>query len=789
MTQSITVQNDFKAGLKTEFTGLNFPENACTDTDNVIFTIIGEAVRREGFDYEANFTTTTLNRAEQAISTYKWNNVGGDGSTQIFVQQTGDILNFYLASSATVLSPLSTQLLSSNVNISNFLAQTSVLDPKSVECQFTDGNGYLFIFHPYCDPIYCTYNSATQTITAVSIEIQIRDTSGILEPGVAYDFRPTVLSAEHQYNLENQGWNNQNQWTAVVNFPIPFVLADGTGQTFTVQTGLSISNGQTFTMAGLAQQSGQIFAGTGVVQSYTSGTGTLIVNITNVNFLGQDALSCTFTSTAGSGNTIPAWNTALANYPSNSDVWWNFKNSSGVFAPATTINNVTLDNAQAPQGAFILSAFQQLRSSVSGIAGLTSITTVMRPRTGTWFAGRIWYTGVDASQQATGDAQYYTWTESIYFSQIVQAVNDFGHCYEQNDPTSENLFDLLATDGGVINIQGSGAIYKLFPIQNGLLVFAANGIWYISGSGQAGFTATDYSIPKISSVQSIAGSSYVDVLGLPAFWNEEGLYLISLSKNSGSIKTPDIGLDVNNIALGSILSFYNNIPLQSKKFVKGAYNPIDYTIQWIYKSVNETDITSRYQYDSVLTFNTATQAFYPYSLSNDGVGPWVHAINYIAGPGGSTSPDPVYKYLVSEIINSTSYNFTFAEERDPTFVDWNSSGDPQNYTSYFVTGYMLRGKGLQKFQPEYVYIYSNNTDNTAYKIQGLWDYAINRNSGKYTSTQVVTNNTNINNFNKVFRRHKIRGRGLVLQFKVTSMDGQDFQVMGWSVLDNINASV
>ena len=157
------------------------------------------------------------------------------------------------------------------------------------------------------------------------------------------------------------------------------------------------------------------------------------------------------------------------------------------------------------------------RSGVSGIAGLTSIVTTIRPRTGTWFQGRVFYAGVDASQQATGDAQYYTWTENIYFSQIITPGDntEFGYCYEINDPTSETLFDLLPSDGGVINIQGSGSIYKLFPVVNGLLVFAANGIWFITGSQGIGFTATVYTVTKLSGVQSISEEIIHRCLRLP----------------------------------------------------------------------------------------------------------------------------------------------------------------------------------------------------------------------------------------------------------------------------------
>ena len=166
---------------------------------------------------------------------------------------------------------------------------------------------------------------------------------------------------------------------------------------------------------------------------------------------------------------ITAWHTAIGNYPSNADVWWYFKDATNIFNPTTTVANVTLSSATAPQGHFILDAFNQNRSLLSGVAGLTTVTTSVRPKTGTWFQGRVWYAGVDAQQPATGDANYYTWTENIYFSQIVDnALTNVGSCYQENDPTSDQLFGLLPTDGGVITIQGCGSIYKLFPLQNAL---------------------------------------------------------------------------------------------------------------------------------------------------------------------------------------------------------------------------------------------------------------------------------------------------------------------------------
>jgi len=156
-----TVENNFTRGLITDSTGLNFPENAATDTDNCIYTIVGDVTRRLGIDYETNFTTTTIDFTNKAVNQYKWNNVGGDGLTQIVVEQVGSTLYFYRSSSATVASPLSANKLASTIDLTLFTVG-GTFDPAQ-ECQFADGNGYLFVYHPAIDPVYCTYTAGVIT--------------------------------------------------------------------------------------------------------------------------------------------------------------------------------------------------------------------------------------------------------------------------------------------------------------------------------------------------------------------------------------------------------------------------------------------------------------------------------------------------------------------------------------------------------------------------------------------------------------------------------------------------
>lgn len=767
---SIQVESNFTGGLKTEFTGLNFPENACTDVSNCVFTLVGDVLRREGIDYEANFSLASVVATSKAISTFKWDNAGGDGLTQIIVVQVGNTLNFYQSSSATIAAPLSNQLLISAVNLGAFQTTAS----SGAECQYSTGNGYLFVYHPNCDPFYCTY--AAGTVTGNLITVQIRDFVGIAEPGVADTLRPVALSAEHQYNLQNQGWISSPGFSATS------TTANNTNvgtKTWTIQTGLTISIGTFLTIVGADTLNHFYSYESGTVTSYTSGSGVLIVNVTGSSQQGTPVSITNWTFSVQPVDQINTWHSAFpTSYPSNSDVWWTFKNSSNVFSPSTTIANVTV-GGPAPKGSYILSAFKEQRGVASGVDGLTDVTTNSRPKTGTWFQGRVWYTGVDASFPAAGDEVFSTWSENIYFSQIAISPSQFGRCYQNNDPTDETLFNLLPTDGGVIQIQGSGSVYKLFPIQNGMLVFASNGIWFITGGSSVGFTASDYTITKISGVESISSTSFVSVNGLPMFWNEEGIYAVQ-SGAQDKRNNEQLGLEVIPITLGTILSFYNTIPLQSKKYARGAYNPITYTLQWIYRSTNESDVTSRYQFDSFLCFNTQNHAFYPYSITGT---PQINGIAYVQGPGGSTSPDPTFKYLCS-----ASGQFTFAEERDTTYVDWKSfDSTGVNYDSFFITGYRLTGQALMRFSPQYVFMYSRNLTNTSYKIQAIWDYASSSNSGRYSSVQLITNT--ISNYNKFYRKHRLRGHGVSMQIKVMSVDGHPFDIMGWAVLNDVDSGI
>jgi len=793
---SPAVENHFIAGLKTEFTGLNFPENAATDTQNCVYTLIGDVNRRGGINYELNNIEVAINAANVARSSFKWYNAGGDGLTQILVEQIGNILYFYRSSSATLTNPLSTTLLPSTVVINGFQASGNTADISQTECQYATGNGYLFVFHPNCDSFFCTYSNGI--VTGAAVTLQTRDFVGINEPGVPDNLRPKTLSNEHLYNLINQGWTQGSTWTATG-------TGDGTGNIpkagplFTLHISsqvdtTSVTNGAVIQVnipqAAKTGDNNNNLNGTviltGTVVNYASPFTTIqIAVLSNSNpdlnsmgfwnggnffFTPNEQVSMSLVSVGF----ITKWFGVLANYPSNSDIWWLYKNTSDVFDPASTFANTQQQVTAAPKGSFVFNPFIQDRSTVSN---------KQRPLTGTFFQGRVFYAGVNDSFQAAGDEPFYTWSENIYFSQIITSTKSFGRCFQENDPTSQNLFDILPSDGGQIVIPGCGAIYKLFALRFGVLVFAANGIWFIAGSTGIGFAANDYTITKISTIRAISGQSFIDVQGYPMFWNEEGIYHVMPSSQPGSAHSPDIQLDVKNLTLGTVLTYYSNFPIMSKKYARGDYHELDYIVQWCFRSTNESGIGNRYNFDTILNYNIVTQAFYPYTLPTNSLSV-ITDIKYIQNPGGTNNPEPVFKYTTA-----VGPSITFSEENDFTkYKDFfNENGVGYNFISFFITGYRLTGKALTKFQSPYVYIFSRNPSSNSYYIQSIWDYAGSGLSGKWSVKQQRTNSPN--NFTNMYHKIRLRGRGLAMQIKVTSVDGKPFDLMGWGIWNEVNQGI
>lgn len=735
---AVFAENNLARGLITEATGLNFPENACTASSNCIFDWTGEVSRRQGIDYETNFAFNAFTLANQALSTFLWKNVAGDGNRNLLVFQCGLLVSFFDIGAA--VSP-SAGLLASTVTLSTVSGAPGTAN--QVECQFASGGGYLFVVHPYIDPVSITYTGSglSATLTATSITIQVRDFAGQAE-AVAITNRPTTLTTAHNYNLLNQGWT------------------DG-------------SHG----------------------------------DVTNTN-------------------TITVWHTAESNFPSNADVWFLYKDATNSFNPggaynnssaiATTVAaNVIPGNTFAPKGHFIGSAFNFDPSVVSGLSSLTVNTSgAARPSTVGFFAGRVFYAGVQASGYSSN-----IYFSNIFFQSQSNPQSTFGQCYQVNDPTSENEFDLLPDDGGVIVVQECGTILKLWPMTGGLAVFATNGIWLITGSVGIGFTANDYTVRHISSINAISGTSFVDIAGYPAWWNAEGMYILQGQQLDA--------VSVQSLTNTTIRTFYNTIPLACKRLARGAFNVVTSEAWWVYPSQQPVDTTSNYHFDSVLVLNLLTGSFSPWTIPI--TANYVCGINIFSNSGGlvqetdvvsaasalvqdgsgnqvgsftTLNPvvQPTFEFLV-KVFKVGQIQITFGNIKNPLYLDWfTDDGVGRDAPAFFTTGYKVHGEAVKKFTTNYLYLYADVIP-SQFTVQAKWNYSLSQVSGKWSTAQTVTfggglpsldpvtdASTGTNTYSVGKYRLKIPGEGLALQFTLASTPGQNFSLIGWSAFDTANAT-
>lgn len=697
---AVAIENNFSKGLITEATAMNFPENSVIETDNCIYSKTGKVIRRYGIDYESSYqindystigvystaTTPSDYYGNEVFVEYEWSTVNKTGATSFIVQQIGNRIVFYQTSAT---NNVSAYFKSFTIDLKTYQIPTFTSDVGqfigAVEASFAGGFGYLFIAHPYCNPLYVVYDPDTDAITVSSITITIRDFER-LNDSLAVDSRPSTLTDLHKYNLYNQGW---------------YLSAANAGGT-----------------------------------------------TSNVNTY---------------------WDGARTDFPSNADIWWTFKNSSEKI-DSTLFDTQALGNTPAPNGHYTYNAFSVDRDAVLGTTGLPSVTTNNRPSLVAFFSGRVWYAGVQETGYAT----------KIYFSKIIEGVTDFGLCYQQNDPTSETAFDLLPSDGGVINIPDVAKVMRLVPIGSSILVFATNGVWAISGPNNV-FAANDFSVTKISNIGIAAPNSVVVVDGLPMWWDTSGIYTLTTDQSTGKES-------VTNISETTIQSLITALPDGNLRYVKGVYNNIDKNVHWIYRSTTPTNPVDNYTYDKLLVLNVPSASF---SLNTfESSVPKVCGLIFTSFSSRDSLVNvdgaSLVKYMTyGDFGTSNTRAVTVSQFNDSTYYDWKTyDGVGKDAESYFITGYRVRGELLKKTQSNYIVVVLETQENASCYLQGIWDYSNTTANGRYTTRQQVYRDDSTFDYSR--SKLKIRGNGYSLQFKFSSEPGKPFTLIGWATSDTGN---
>ena len=735
--------NTFNAGLITDASPLTSPENSSLEEENFVLNLDGSRQRRLGIDFEEDWELVQDNQFQtpDQLSTYLWRNAGGTGENFIVVS-TGNFLRIFHTESRPYSSNLvyTINLYPGSTPVNVFIDMTTINDmlvfPMDSGATYVeyDGSGFSHRFD----------------------NIKVRDLFGIDDVIGSIDFydsnnissRPDTLTQAHRYNLRNQGWG----------IPRPHYIP-----------------------------------------TWSGGQNTEVGDPIEVFYDSEEQEATRF-------------------YPSNADAV-----SQSLIADPTDEDNPTLrrfspedlfknpiGSTPAARGYFIISPFSRsidrsnaysenqtrypdliyplgtIPNDFSNVFG--NSLTIER------FAGRVWYAGYSSNTVESIDTSP-TVNSYVFFSQLVETPKDIYRCHQENDPTSPDMPDILETDGGFVNITGAENIVRLKEIFEGLLVFAENGVWRISGTSNNGFTATSYMVDKVTDRGCYGRDSIVVVGNSVFYWGKDGIYVISPNQYGE--------LESQRVTEGRIQNLFFSISDSSKRSSKGIYDSQERKVKWIYN--NSTDFTNPQVVELVLDMQL--QAFYLNRVRGVETAR-CKTVGYLEIPDEHRS----INYLIFHSSQQDDRFFSFGDYTNENFIDWESidgvgvDADAFLVTSYFSGGDFQRRKGVP-----YLTTHLRRTEtgidqqgdylnSSSCIVQAQWDWSNSSVSNKWGRPfqayrykkdfipQTLPSSFNTG-FSTIVTKHKLRGSGKVISLRFSTEPGKDLHLYGWSMVFAISGIV
>lgn len=793
--KSVKQYNTFVGGINTEASQLNFPENASLDEANMLLNVDGSRQRRLGIGFETGSdyvsTSTAINSLSEATrwETYRWDNVNNDPTISLGVIKYKQRLYFL-------------DLFKSNpsanwvgeANISTFDAEASF--------DFTAINGKLLVVGSGMNqPCLITYDPDGGAVPLFRIDVEyfdlkVRDFWGV-DDGYATDFRPSSIDDFHRYNLKNQGWDNSkissfaklsyDTWEKSRSYPLGFKVVPSSTTGFYYQV-VSLSTGTSTGRSGTSDP------------PWTTSVGTLVAD-------NEITWRCEGETTGGS-------------YPSNADLISLGEKSDGSW-DEDLIKDYLLGTTPAPKGRYILDLYDRSgsRNTESELTGLNVDQESARVSVVSTHFSRIFYTGINSSVVGT-EPTAPNYSGFIFFSQVVQNNQDLGKLYQQNDPTSDNFSDLLATDGGYIIIPEMSNVRRMIPFNDQLVILAENGIWSIRSEG--GFSALNYDVVKVSNIGAINSSSIVHAEDQIFYWSKAGIYVLSLEQLSTQAKAVDL-------TINTIKELYDDIAADAKEYAKGYYDPQRKIVGWLYNDSPDFDpLLFPDRCDTELIFSVRLGAFTKNTISNKETdSPYV--VGAFITPNFFTSTfqegvavegeqvvvgvDDVYvgssvrssgvsqtKYLTEAInpASTTIRHFTLSTYRDTTFHDWIT----EDYTSFILSGWEILGDIARKKAITHLVMHLKRTETgfdgnldpigeSSCLVTVRWEWTDDAVASRWSREQQAYRYKRsyipsgaLDTFNTgeevITTKLKVRGYGKSLAFYIKSEEGKDLHLLGWA---------
>lgn len=439
------------------------------------------------------------------------------------------------------------------------------------------------------------------------------------------------------------------------------------------------------------------------------------------------------------------------------------------------------------------------------------------------FAGRVFYAGFPGAV-TDGDKNSPILSSYVFFSQTVRNQEGLTKCYQRGDPTSRENSDLVDTDGGLFRVSGAKEIIGMVALSKHLIIIASNGVWTVTGGSDYGFSATNFSVTKVSTFGCINNRSIVAVNDQVFFWGEDGIYQAARNQYGD--------WNVTNISEASVQKFYNDISRQNKDDAVGIYDYLGKTIRWLYNQdtdQNNFNIVRELVIDSRLGSFTKTKQYNLASNTPQAVG-FVVTSSFITGDGingvvvGADSVVAAGEDVVVSTTTRTSgfstvkfltlystiegfVGYTFSEYKDTEFRDWKSVDSVGvDAFAFMLTGTVTAGDSAIKKQIPYLTMHFRRTEEgveleggeyiparqSSCLVRSQWNFADSIVSNKwsplfqayrYNRPLFISGGSDAydNGFEVVTTKSKMRGMGRTFSMYMSSEPYKDCRILGWNL--------
>ena len=833
----------FAAGIFTEGSPLNRPEN--TTVDEVNFQLLREGYRRRrpGLGLQPNNPTENTSvvtglyyNDNTKMNVYRWDNVGGDPDKTFHVVKGPYYLTFFEEVNGELiekLDPVTTfsyylQLQGDSSTVdwgpgfgTRYLSEgPSVCYPSIAyeHVSMSSGNGFLFVTGKYIKPFYVEYDAINDDFKCRGIDMLERDLEGV-DDGLGYDTQPTTDIADHRYNLYNQGWADQTiDGAASAPFEGGWFTKFGRypSNSMIWYYGKFVEPSNGYEQFSATQLSWQDFG------NMPAPRGRFLKRIFEEDSENANRFTTRWTSDVvqldvnGTTNTV----TVTTNEPHglvptdgvsflNANFYLSTDESenrfiTGWYIVATTPSTTTFTIAghDISQGSGTSTWYPYDTCTLIHPSSSISVTNYYQQADDNerfsqcaFHAQRLWLAG-------NTDAKF---GRRLYFSQIIQDYRNISAFYQAADPTSEHISDLVASDGGFISIPEMGQVLKMHSYGHYLIVLADNGVWAV-GPGEAGyFTADDYAVMRLAYADVIFPEGAVATEDLFFYWTTAGMFVISAEQIT---KSPQ----PQNITEGTIDTLYKDI-IANSTAMTAKYDETGKRIYFLYSYEPDETVAQivKCEHTRALILDVALGAFTRYefyvpdaTFDDFGIIGLTTTKHYLS----DSSKVKILSRTPS--VSSTRYIYVYEFNNDSTFTDYadfiDYDGDGGVTDCYMTTTYETGQDGARRKFGTYLTTHFNRTETEAVlsgsdlvlsvpsscMLTAKWNWT-DRSTGEKASNAA----REIYRLNRYYQpdavgawdnglpvtttKNKIRGSGKSLQLHFEVPAYHDCQLLGWQL--------